>query len=53
MAEVRSHDGVPAVADFSGIGAPSPGTPIIVDQNTGDLYVLIAGVVVHVAAPIP
>lgn len=43
MAEVRSYDGVPTSGAFGGLGAPSPGTPIIVDTQTGDLYVLLTG----------
>jgi len=43
MAEVRSSAGVPAAAAFGGLGAPSPGTPIVVNTATGDLYVLING----------
>ena len=43
MAEVRSFAGVPTAAAFGGIGAPSPGTPIIVDTLTGDLYVSLTG----------
>jgi hypothetical protein len=43
MAEVRSHDGVPTEGDFGGIGSPSPGTPIVVNTQTGDLYVYLTG----------
>lgn len=43
MAEVRSSDGVPAEAAFGGLGAASPGTPIVVDTQTGDLYVFLTG----------
>lgn len=50
MAEVRSSAGVPAAAAFGGVGAPSPGTPLIVDTNTGDLWVLVAGVPTKVAS---
>ena len=44
MAEVRSSAGVPAAAAFGGLGAPSLGTPLVVDSSTGDLYTLIGGV---------
>lgn len=43
MADVRSHDGVPTAADFGGTGTPSPGTPLVVDTQTGDLYVSLTG----------
>ena len=50
MAEVRSHDGVPTAADFGGFGAPSPGTPIVIDSLTGDIYTLIGTAVVKSAS---
>jgi len=50
MAEVRSSAGVPAASAFEGIGAPSPGTPLVVDTTQGDLYTLIAGAVVKSAS---
>lgn len=40
-ADVRSRSGVPLVADFGGAN----GTPIVVDTDNGDLYVLVAGAV--------
>lgn len=43
MAEVRSSDGVPTAGAFGGLGSASPGTPIVVDTQTGDLYVLLTG----------
>ncbi len=49
MAEVRSSAGTPAVAAFGGLGAPSPGTPLIVDSATGKIYALISEAVVLVA----
>lgn len=49
MAEVRSSAGVPAVAAFGGLGAPSPGTPLIVDTTNSALYALIAEAVVKLA----
>ena len=44
MAEVRSSVGIPSATAFGGLGAPSPGTPIIVDTSTANLYVLIGSV---------
>lgn len=50
MAEVREAAGVPAAAAFGGVGPSWPGTPIVVDKNQGDLYVLVGGVPVRTAA---
>lgn len=50
MAEVRSSAGVPDASAFGGLGSPSPGTPIVVDSATGDLYTLISGAVVKSAS---
>jgi len=49
MAEVRSSAGVPLAAAFGGLGAPSPGTPLIVDTVGGKVYALIGGVVTDVS----
>lgn len=46
MAEVRTSIGVPAASAFGGIGAVSPGTPLVVDSATGKLYAMTAGDVV-------
>lgn len=50
MAEVRSSAGAPAAGAFSGIGAPSPGTPIVVDTATGKLYAMTTGDVITLVA---
>lgn len=50
MAEVRSSSGAPAAAAFGGIGAPSPGTPLIINSVNGDLYALIGGVSTRIVA---
>jgi hypothetical protein len=50
MAEVRSSAGTPAVAAFGGLGAPSPGTPLVVDTTNAVLYALINGAVTALAS---
>ncbi len=46
MADVRSAAGVPVLSNFSGVATPSPGTPIVVNTTTGDLYVVATGDIV-------
>jgi len=46
MAEVRSKTGAATVSDFSG----STGTPIVVDQTTGDIAVLKTGDTVFIVS---
>ena len=41
MAEVRSVVTVPVTAQFAGLGAPTPASPLAYVDTTGDLYVLI------------
>jgi len=53
MADVRGGSGPPTVASFAGVVSPTPSTPLYVDLDTGDCYVLINNVVVKVAVPIP
>lgn len=42
MAEVRARLGVPLVADFGGLGAPTLCAPIVVNSTTGFVYTLKA-----------
>lgn len=49
MAEVRSSAGAPAASAFGGLGAPSPGTPLIVNTVNGDLWVLLGSTPTRVA----
>lgn len=50
MAEVRYAPGVPTVASFAGLGAPTQCAPIVVDSDTGIGYTLKTGDVVYPAA---
>ncbi len=43
MTDVRSYSGTPTIVQFGGTASPSPGTPLVVDTATGDLYVAITG----------
>lgn len=49
MAEVRAASGVPPVAAFSGLGAPTQCAPVYVDTDDGHLYTLKTGDVVVAA----
>lgn len=49
MAEVRASSGVPAVAAFGGVGAPSFCPPLVVDSATGTIYSLTSANVVVAA----
>lgn len=44
MADVRGASGAPAEAAFGGTTSPTLSTPIYVDLDTGDLYVLVNNV---------
>ncbi len=46
MAEVRASVGVPVLAAFSGLGAPTPAAPLVVDTNTGFIYAWMTGDVI-------
>lgn len=51
VADVRTSAGIPALTAFGGVVGPTPGTPIVVDSNTGDLYVVTgAATVMRVSA---
>lgn len=38
MADVRASAGVPAIGAFTGLGAPTPCAPLVVDSATGNIY---------------
>ena len=42
MAEVRAVVTVPVTAQFAGLGAPTPCSPLAYVASNGDLYVLIS-----------
>lgn len=48
MADVRAYPGVPPLAAFAGPASASLSTPIILNSVTGDLYVVVAGVVTKI-----
>jgi hypothetical protein len=50
MAEVRASAGVPLLAAFGGIGAPTPCTPLILDTTNRDLYANLGEVVTKIAS---
>lgn len=49
MADVRANPGVPVLAQFGGLGAPSVCAPIVVNSATGWIYTLTSGDVVVAA----
>jgi len=50
MADVRAASGVPGTAQFGGVSTPTPSTPLYIDLDTGDLYVLLNNTVTLVGA---
>jgi hypothetical protein len=45
MADVRGASGVPGVNAFGGTSTPTPSTPLYIDLETGNAYVLISNAV--------